>query len=125
MLTAGKRPLEVSTYQIFDEQRQVSGSVMVFEDLTAQKQLDEERRRADRLDFLNRVVGHIAHEIKNPLVSIKTFAELIDDHYDDPEFRRHFSNVMKYDVQILIALQKNLLISHEKSPIDLNMVILI
>jgi two-component system sensor histidine kinase FlrB len=56
----------------------VSGSVMVFEDLTAQKQLDEERRRADRLDFLNRVVGRIAHEIKNPLVSIKTFAELIN-----------------------------------------------
>jgi nitrogen-specific signal transduction histidine kinase len=109
VLTAGKLPLEVSTYQIFDEQRQVSGSVMVFEDLTAQKQLDEERRRADRLDFLNRVVGHIAHEIKNPLVSIKTFAELIDDQYDDPEFRRYFSNVMKYDVQTLDNITEKLI----------------
>jgi nitrogen-specific signal transduction histidine kinase/CheY-like chemotaxis protein len=98
---AGKRPLEVSTYQIFDEQRRVAGSVMVFEDLTAQKQLDEERCRADRLDFLNRIVGHIAHEIKNPLVSIKTFVELIDDQYDDPEFRRHFSNVVRRDVGAL------------------------
>jgi nitrogen-specific signal transduction histidine kinase len=108
-LAAGKRPLEVSTYQIFDEQRQVSGSVMVFEDLTAQKQLDEERRRADRLDFLNRVVGHIAHEIKNPLVSIKTFAELIDDQYDDPEFRRQFSDIMKHDVQSLDNITEKLI----------------
>jgi signal transduction histidine kinase len=100
-VAAGKRPLEVSTYQIFDEQRQVSGSVMVFEDLTAQKQLDDERRRADQLDFLNRIVGHIAHEIKNPLVSIKTFVELIDDQYDDPEFRRHFSNIVRRDVEAL------------------------
>jgi len=100
-LAAGKRPLEVSTYQIFDEQRQVSGSVMVFEDLTAQKQLEDERRRADRLDFLNRIVEHIAHEIKNPLVSIKTFVELIDDQYDDPEFRRHFSNIVRRDVEAL------------------------
>ncbi|MGH8071814.1 MAG: GAF domain-containing protein [Candidatus Entotheonellia bacterium] len=109
VLAAGKRPLEVSTYQIFDEQRRVSGSVMVFEDLTAQKQLDEERCRADRLDFLNRVVGHIAHEIKNPLVSIKTFAELIDDQYDDPAFRHHFSNIVKHDVQALDNITEKLI----------------
>jgi PAS domain S-box-containing protein len=109
VLAAGKRPLEVSTYQIFDEQRQVSGSVIVFEDLTAQKQLEEERRRADRLDFLNRVVGHIAHEIKNPLVSIKTFTELIDDQYDDPEFRRHFSSIVKRDVESLDNITEKLI----------------
>jgi nitrogen-specific signal transduction histidine kinase len=109
VLAAGARPLEVSTYQIFDEQRQVSGSVMVFEDLTPQKQLDEERRRADRLDFLNRVVGHVAHEIKNPLVSIKTFTELIDDQYDDPEFRRHFSDIVKSDVQALDNITEKLI----------------
>ena len=116
VLAAGKRPLEVSTYQVFDEQRQVSGSVMVFEDLTAQKQLYEERRRADRLDFLNRVVGYIAHEIKNPLVSIKTFVELLGDRYDDPEFRRHFSDIVKRDVQILDGITEKLLDFASKTP---------
>jgi two-component system sensor histidine kinase AtoS len=128
VLAARKRPLEVSTYQVFDQQRQVSGSVMVFEDLTAQKQLDEERRRADRLDFLNRVVGHIAHEIKNPLVSIKTFAELIDDQYDDPEFRHHFSNVVKRDVQALNNITEKLIdfsrkITYRFEYSDINMII--
>jgi PAS domain S-box-containing protein len=125
VLAAGKRPLEVSTYQIFDEQRQVSGSVMMFEDLTAQKQLYEERRRADRLDFLNRVVGYIAHEIKNPLVSIKTFAELLDDRYDDAEFRHHFSGIVKRDIQILDGITEKLLDFASKIPyqfeyIDIN-----
>ncbi len=128
VLAAGKRPLEASTYQIFDEQRQVSGSVMVFEDLTAQKQLDEERRRADRLDSLNRVVGHIAHEIKNPLVSIKTFAELIDDRYDDPEFRHHFSNIVKLDVEAIDNITEKLIDFSRKIPYrfeygDINMAI--
>lgn len=109
VLAAGKRPLEVSTYQIFDEQRRVSGSVMVFEDLTSQKQLYEERRRADRLDFLNKVVGRMAHEIKNPLVSIKIFVELLDEQYDDPEFRHHFSTIMKHDVQALDGITEKLL----------------
>ena len=88
--SAGKRPLEVSTYQIFDEHRRVAGSVMVFEDLTAQKQRYEERRRTDQLDFLNKVVGRMGHEIKNPLVSIKTFVELLEYQYDDPELRDQF-----------------------------------
>jgi len=128
LLAAGKRPLEVSTYQIFDEQRQVSGSVIVFNDLTAQKQLDEERRRADRLDFLNRVVGHIAHEIKNPLVSIKTFAELIDTQYDNPEFRRHFSSIVKHDVETLDNITEKLIdfsrkISYRFEHANINMII--
>src|SRR5918996_6178392 len=116
VLAAGTRPLEVSTYQIFDEQGQVAGSVMVFEDLTAQKQLDEERRRADRLDFLNRVVGHVAHEIKNPLVSIKTFAELLNEQYDDSEFRRYFSNIVKRDIQALDDITEKLIDFSRKIP---------
>jgi nitrogen-specific signal transduction histidine kinase len=116
VLAAGKHPLEVSTYQIFDQQQQVSGSVMVFEDLTAQKQLDEERRRADQLDFLNRVVGHIAHEIKNPLVSIKTFAELLNEQYDDSEFRRYFSNIVKRDIQALDDITEKLIDFSRKIP---------
>jgi len=106
--SVGKRPLEVSTYQIFDEHQCVAGSVMVFEDLTAQKQLYEERRRADQLDFLNKVVGRMAHEIRNPLVSIKTFVELLEYQYDDPELGDQFFHIMKRDVQMLDNITEKL-----------------
>ncbi|MGH8068584.1 MAG: histidine kinase dimerization/phospho-acceptor domain-containing protein [Candidatus Entotheonellia bacterium] len=108
VLSAGKRPLEVSTYQIFDEHRRVAGSALIFEDLTAQKQLYEERRRTDQLDFLNKFVGRMAHEIKNPLVSIKTFVELLEYQYDDPELREQFFNIVKNDVQSLDSVTEKL-----------------
>ena len=76
----------------------------------------EERRRADRLDFLNKVVGRMAHEIKNPLVSIKIFVELLDEQYDDVEFRQHFSTVMKRDVQALDSIAEKLLYFAGKIP---------
>ena len=107
-LSVGKRLLEVNTYQIFDEHRRVAGSALVFEDLTAQKQLYEERRRADQLDFLNKFVGRMAHEIKNPLVSIKTFVELLEYQYDDPELRDQFFHIVKYDVQSLDRITEKL-----------------
>jgi signal transduction histidine kinase len=106
--SAGKCPLGVSTYQIFDEQRHVAGSAMVFEDLTAQKQLYEERRRVDQLDFLNKFVGRMAHEIKNPLVSIKTFVELLEYQYDDHDLREQFFNIVKYDIQNLDSITEKL-----------------
>ena len=108
VLPSANMPLEVSTYQVFDESGQVVGSVMVFEDLTAKKLLYEERRRADQLDFLNKVVGRMAHEIKNPLVSIQTFAELLADHYDDPEFRDNFQAVVSHDVQAVDSITEKL-----------------
>jgi CheY-like chemotaxis protein len=36
----------------------------------------------------------VAHEIKNPLVAIRTFAELLTERYDDEEFREDFSKVV-------------------------------
>ena len=108
VLSAGKRPLEVSTYQIFDDQRRVAGSALVFEDLTEQKQRYEALRRSDQLDFLNKFVGRMAHEIKNPLVSIKTFVELLEYQYDDQELREQFFNIVKYDVQNLDSVTEKL-----------------
>ena len=81
---------------------------MVFEDLTTQKQRYEERRRTDQLDFLTKVVGRMGHEIKNPLVSIKTFVELLEYQYDDPELRDQFFSIVKHDVQTLDSITEKL-----------------
>src|SRR5260370_1609404 len=52
------------------------GAVIVFTDLTRLKALETEKRRAERLASLGALASGIAHEIKNPLVAIRTFAEL-------------------------------------------------
>jgi two-component system, NtrC family, sensor histidine kinase AtoS len=100
--------LEVSTYAVRDEEGQPLGAVLVFEDLTAQKELAAQRRAAEQFQLLARVVARIADEIKNPLVSINTFIELIGERYDDPDFRRHFSSVVRRDVRRLVEVFEKL-----------------
>ena len=100
--------LEVSTYAVRDEDAQPLGAVLVFEDLTAQKELAAQRREAEQFQLLTRVVARIADEIKNPLVSINTFIELIGERYDDPDFRRHFSAVVRRDVRRLVEVFEKL-----------------
>jgi PAS domain S-box-containing protein len=100
--------LEVSTYAVRDEEGLPLGAVLVFEDLTAQKELAAQRREAEQFQLLTRVVARIADEIKNPLVSINTFIELIGERYDDPDFRRHFSSVVRRDVRRLVEVFEKL-----------------
>jgi PAS domain S-box-containing protein len=100
--------IEVTTYPIRDEEGVPLGAVLVFEDLTAQKELTAQKREADQFQLLTRVVARIADEIKNPLVSINTFVELIGERYDDPDFRRHFSAVVRRDVRRLVEVFEKL-----------------
>ena len=97
-------PLEVSTYPVMGDGTEPLGAVLVFEDLTAQRQLAMEKRAAEQLQLLTRVVARIADEIKNPLVSINAFMELIGDRYDDPSFRQQFSSVVGRDVRRLVQI---------------------
>ena len=97
-------PLEVSTYPVMGEGTAPLGAVVVFEDLTAQRQLAMERRAADQLQLLTRVVARIADEIKNPLVSINAFMELLQERYDDVSFRYHFTSVVGRDVRRLVQM---------------------
>ncbi len=100
--------LEVSTYPVRGDDLAPLGAVLVFEDLTAQKELATQKRQAEQTQLLTRVVARIADEIKNPLVSINTFIELIGERYDDPDFRKHFSSVVRRDVRRLVEVFEKL-----------------
>lgn len=100
--------LEVTTYPIFGDESAALGAVLVFEDRTAQKELAARKRQAEEFQLLARVIARIADEIKNPLVSINTFVELIDERYDDPDFRKLFSAVVGRDVRRLVQVFEKL-----------------
>jgi signal transduction histidine kinase/CheY-like chemotaxis protein len=101
-------PLEVSTYPITGDEPLPLGAVLVFEDLSAQKALAAEKRQADQFQLLTRVVARITDEIKNPMVSISTLMELLEERYDDPEFRHHFSTVVRRDVRRVVQVFEKL-----------------
>lgn len=45
-----------------------------------------------------RLARSLSHEIRNPLVSIRTFAELLPEHYEDETFRARFAELVGRDV---------------------------
>ncbi len=105
-LTQRGLSLEVSTYPVRGDD--ATGAVLVFEDLTAQKELATQKRNTEQLDLLTHVVARIADEIKNPLVSVNTFMELIGERFDDPDFRQHFHTVVGGDVRRLVQVFEKL-----------------
>jgi PAS domain S-box-containing protein len=71
----------------------VLGAVAVVSDLTPFKELEVERRRAERLAYFQALVSGIAHEIKNPMVAIRTFAQLLPRRLEDARFLEEFSRI--------------------------------
>jgi signal transduction histidine kinase len=61
--------------------------------------LGDEVQRLDALASLGQLVTEIVHEIRNPLVSVKTFLQLLPDRADDPEFRTQFLEVVGEEVR--------------------------
>jgi PAS domain S-box-containing protein len=93
------RPVICTTSPLRDPAGVTAGAVAVFSDLTPVKELENERRRGERLAQFEALASSIAHEIKNPLVAIKTFAQLIPRRQNDPRFIDEFSRVVTREIE--------------------------
>jgi two-component system NtrC family sensor kinase len=91
-------PVVLSTSVLHWENGEPGGAILVCNDLSRLKELEEDKRRTERLAAIGMFVSGIAHEIRNPLVVIKTFAELLPEQFDDPEFRQTFTKVALQEV---------------------------
>ena len=87
------RPVICTTSPVRDPAGVVLGAVVVFSDLTPLKELEVERRNAERLVYFQTLAAGIAHEIKNPLVAIKTFTQLLPRRRQDPRFLDEFGRI--------------------------------
>jgi len=72
-------------------------------------QLYSEKLLSERFVSLGMMCATFAHEIRNPLTSLRTFAELLPEKYNDPDFRMTFKKVILYDIGRINTLLNELL----------------
>ncbi len=101
-------PVVCSTSPLRSAEGTAHGAVVVWSDLSRLKELEGQKRRAERLAAFGALATGIAHEIKNPLVAIKTFFSLLPERYTDAEFREGFANVAQKEVDRINALVERL-----------------
>jgi nitrogen-specific signal transduction histidine kinase len=74
------------------------GAVMMIHDLTHERLLQEEKGHLERAAFWTDLAAAMSHEVRNPLVAISTFSQLLPERYTDPEFRNQFSKLVAHEV---------------------------
>ena len=94
-------PLEVIGTALTGEDGAALGWVILFRDLTEIQHLKKEIARSQRLASIGRLAAGVAHEIRNPLSSIKGFATYFKERYRDTPRDQQTAEIMIQEVERL------------------------
>jgi two-component system sensor histidine kinase HydH len=94
-------PLEVIGTALTDEDGAPLGWVILFRDLTEIQHLKREIIQSQRLASIGRLAAGVAHEIRNPLSSIKGFATYFKERYRDTPKDHQTAEIMIQEVERL------------------------
>jgi len=109
--SSGRVPLSLSASPIIDEDKTSSftGAVVILRDLTEIKRLQERVRRSEKLAAIGELAAGIAHEVRNPLSSIRGFAQFLERVLKNQPKEREYAELMVKEVDRINNVVTNLL----------------
>ena len=96
-------------------QSQARTVFILFEDITMKKIQEKQALSFEKSQLMNQLVAGIAHEIRNPLASLKALAQAAQGNADDPDYVRAFEELVPNEVDRIERLVSDL-ISYSKEP---------
>ncbi len=110
-LASGERLLlRVTTSVLRNPAKEVTGAIAVFEDRTAYKEMEARLEQAKRLAVIGELAAGIAHEVRNPLTSIKAFTQLIEEELPPGHDSREYTSIIVEEVERLNRFADELLL---------------
>jgi two-component system sensor histidine kinase PilS (NtrC family) len=85
--------LGLTTSRLHDEAGRMTGIITTFTDLTEMSRMRQELQQQDRLAVLGEMSAGLAHEIRNPLASIRGAMEELRRNGEDPVISRKLAEI--------------------------------
>ncbi len=95
------RTLQLNCLSIIDSDERFVGTLLMIQDLSQVKKLEEELRRSERLAALGKMAAGVAHELRNPLSSIKGLALLLQSRFTGKTSDTETADILVQEVERL------------------------
>ena len=96
--------LNMSISQLLNSSGEQLGVVIIFEDITHEIKMEDEFRKMGELAAVGQLAASIAHELRNPLSSIKGAAQFIQKEYENEPSIVEFLGIIIEEVNVLNKL---------------------
>ena len=105
----GPVPVTLSASSLRDEEGERAGTVLLFQDLSEIEELKQAVAREHHLASLGRLAAGVAHEVRNPLSSLKGFAQFFRSKFKPGSKEERYSDIMIEEVERLDRVVQELL----------------
>jgi two-component system, NtrC family, sensor histidine kinase HydH len=86
---------------VVDSEDRFAGNMLLIQDVSQVKELEEELRRNEKLAALGKMAAGVAHELRNPLSSIKGLAVLLKSRFTENSSDRETADTLVQEVERL------------------------
>ena len=97
----GKQFINANFSPYYDKKGEIEGLVVVLQDITEQKKLDDMRKE---------FVANVSHELRTPLTTVKSYTEtLLDGAMEEEELAKEFLTIINSEADRMAFLVRDLL----------------
>lgn len=119
--------LIITTKLLWDEEGKQLGAMGIYKDITHLEELSQQIQRADKLSVVGELAAGTAHEIRNPLTTIKGFIQLLITEFKDTNKEQYIHLILDEINHINEIIREMLLLAKpvypRKTLVSLNQII--